>query len=400
MINKNDIANSLKEKHSDFESFSNLQSEDLVAYIGALEQLSLKSVSSIEELIDDLPVALPSAEIEEATRFAFAFKERWENHQEARNWAAEILHKRAVAAVDGSMFYAEKEVTLPVGLLRIGWYINRHQLGERYEKDSILRILTPKFLFEDQDEPLRPETRVGEEMFLAEIGKARELIDKLRGWRNRNEKLPLLFLDRPLLLPFSPTQPKIQKRFIDEIAQLIRYSEDREVPIVGYLDRGFSRDLLNLLALVSPLTVPQKPTLYDSALMVSNFPDAQILRNWGDRTPFCYALRKGFEAYVREDSGKSMVGFVFLKSESVGAARIDLPSWIYENDLIDDVIDSIRAECIVGVGYPYSIETADQVATISRRDRDVFLSVLQEFALEHKLKFKVSRKNASKGRRR
>jgi hypothetical protein len=55
---------------------------------------------------------------------------------------------------------------------------------------------------------------------------------------------------------------------------------------------------------------------------------------------------------------------------------------------------------VIGLGYPYALETADQTAVITMRDREVFLGALQDFAAREKLNFSVSRKSASKGRRR
>ena len=81
-------------------------------------------------------------------------------------------------------------------------------------------------------------------------------------------------------------------------------------------------------------------------------------------------------------------------------ARVDIPSWIYEAGFLNEVIDVVRAECVIGVGYPYALETADQTSVISPRDREIFFRALQEFANRGKLDFSVSRKDASKGRRR
>jgi hypothetical protein len=52
------------------------------------------------------------------------------------------------------------------------------------------------------------------------------------------------------------------------------------------------------------------------------------------------------------------------------------------------------------LGYPYAIETADQAAVITSRDREIFLRATQEFATQSGLSFRVSRKLASKARRR
>ena len=37
--------------------------------------------------------------------------------------------------------------------------------------------------------------------------------------------------------------------------------------------------------------------------------------------------------------------------------------WIHRRGLLDQVLDVIRAEVVVGNGYPYAIETADSLAS-------------------------------------
>ncbi len=105
--------------------------------------------------------------------------------------------------------------------------------------------------------------------------------------------------------------------------------------------------------------------------------------------------------FLDAETGKSIVGFVYLQTTSNGApVRLDIPTWIYETNLLDEVLDTVRAECVIGLGYPYALETADATAVITAHDREVFLKALQEFASREKLNFNVSRKATSKGRRR
>ena len=126
-----------------------------------------------------------------------------------------------------------------------------------------------------------------------------------------------------------------------------------------------------------------------------------MLQNWGDRTCFCYSKRRGLNAFDDPQSGRSKVGFTYLQTtRDSPPARVDIPSWIYESGFLNEVIDVVRAECVIGVGYPYALETADQTSVISPRDREIFFRALQEFANRGKLDFSVSRKDASKGRRR
>ena len=90
---------------------------------------------------------------------------------------------------------------------------------------------------------------------------------------------------------------------------------------------------------------------------------AATLKNWGDRTPFCYSRRHGLGAFIDDKIGESLVGFVYLQTTSDNPpARLDIPSWIYEEGLLDEVVDTVRAECVIGLGYPYPLETADQMA--------------------------------------
>jgi hypothetical protein len=77
-----------------------------------------------------------------------------------------------------------------------------------------------------------------------------------------------------------------------------------------------------------------------------------------------------------------------------------MPIWIYEAGLHEQVIDWVRCEIIVGGGYPYAIETADQTAVLKTEDRQTFYRLLQDWAEQEKLNLRLSRKMVSKVRRR
>ena len=121
------------------------------------------------------------------------------------------------------------------------------------------------------------------------------------------------------------------------------------------------------------------------------------MTNWGDRTVFCHYRREGLDELLRGEG----VGFTYLQTTAEGApARLEIPAWVFRAGLLDEVLDTTRAECVVGLGYPYAIETADQAAVITSRDREIFLRAVQEFAAQGNFSFRVSRKLASKMRRR
>ena len=404
MLYKELLTDELKKQREDFQIYAREQATDLDFYFKNLRELEELNFAELQTRLAQFENvgARPAEELNLRKSFAFPFAESWSNHEEARAWANEILQNRTTFAADGSQIYAEKDTSLPVGAIQIGWFENPHSVTERYIKNAYFEILSPKVLLELQDEPMNPETRVGEKRFHAEVEKTREFLIKKKGWRERGERMPLAFFDNTLLVSFSLPQTDLQNSFLKAAVNLVRLSRETQVPLIGYVDRSFSRDLIHRLDAFAGNRNDDNKTLYDATILHSGGENGRtILKNWGDRTCFCHSDRKGLNIFIDEETGKSLVGFVYLQTTSDNTpARLDIPAWIYENGLLDEVLDTVRAECVIGLGYPYALETADQTAVITMRDREIFLRALQVFAEENNLNFKVSRKNASKGRRR
>ena len=398
------LTSELHKQRTDFQRFAESQASDLTFYLDVLRRLSqCASVEILQKVAGhDNAGAIPSEELDRQESFSFSFPEKWSNHEQARAWAAEILHNRTTFAADASQILPGREISLPVAAIQVGWFENPHAESATYEKNAEFRILSPQDLLENQTEPMNPETRVGEKRFQAEVEKASEFLIKKKGWRGRGERMPLAFFDGTLMVSFSLPRTALQDSFIQTMVNLVRLSRETEVPIVGYVDHSYSRDLLNLLDAFEGKTTSERQTLYDATILHGATPEfAQTLRFWGERTCFCYSKRRGLNAFIDPETERAMVGFTYLQTTSDSApARLDVPAWIYEQGLLEEVLDVIRAECIIGLGYPYALETADQTAVITSRDREIFLRALQEFATREKLNFSVSRKSASKGRRR
>ncbi len=403
MLYRELLKNELENQRTDFRRYAETQSSDLTAYLERLHQLcetpSAKIWSDLQA--KEGAGALPSAELDARKSFSFPFAQKWQNHEEARVWAFEILKNRTTFAADGSQLYAEKEVSLPVGAIQIGWFENPHDEHQTYEKNARFSVLSPEKLL-SREEPVVPETKVGQLRFEAEIEKVEEFLHKKIGWQARGERMPLAFYDGTLLLSTPHPDTGMQASFTNKLVELARVSIETRVPLVGYVDRSYARDILSLLENIETGTISDERTLYDATILhaaTGNF--AQVLKFWGDRSVFCYSKRRGLSAFIDAKTGKSIVGFTYLQTTGEGSpARLDIPAWIYEEGFLEELLDVVRAECVIGLGYPYALETADQTALITMRDREIFLAALQDFASREKLNFSVSRKNASKGRRR
>jgi hypothetical protein len=404
MLYRELLTSELHNQRADFQRFAETQASDLTAYLHILHELQQTSSAEIYEKLSRLENsgALPSAELDKHRAFSVSFGESWANHEEARNWAREILKNRTTFAADASQILPGRDISLPVAAIQIGWFENPHNDLQVYEKNAEFIILSPEKLLENQGEPMSPETRVGEMRFHAEVERVGKFLTEKKGWRERSERMPLAFFDGTLLVSFSLPQTALQQSFLQAMVNLVRLSRETRVPLVGYVDRSFARDVLNMLDAFDGKTTSEKQTLYDATILHSAAPEiVKTLKFWGDRSCFCYSNRKGLNAFIEPETGKSLVGFVYLQTTSDSApARLDIPAWIYEEHLLTEVLDTIRAECVIGLGYPYALEAADATAVITARDREIFLKALQEFASREKLNFSVSRKATSKGRRR
>ncbi len=397
MLYRELLTDELNKQREEFALFARTRTDDLGDYVAKFVSLASQSFAEISAKLFDAHDcgAIPSEEINLAKTFSLNFREKWANHEEARRWAFEILQNRTTFAADGSQLFAEREVSLPIAAVQIGWFENPHNDALGYEKNARFFVLSPADLL-SQDEPVIPETRVGQRRFEAEIEKAKEFLHKKQGWQERGERMPLAFYDGTLLLSIGLQKTQLQDDFIRHLVELARLSRDTKVPLIGYVDRSYARDLMTMLDTLDTQKSEAIKTLDDVSIL-----HASTLKNWGDRTPFCYSKRRGLSAFIDPQTEKSLVGFVYLQTTGDSTpARIDIPSWIYEEGLLDEVLDTVRAECVIGLGYPYALETADQTAVITMRDREIFLRTLQDFAVREKLNFNVSRKSASKGRRR
>lgn len=396
------INKELDDKLAEFRGHRERHAKSAAELLAVLSRLSATSYEEIQHRLEGAENigAFPASEIELSHSFVFPFAISWPNHERARGWAAEIFDDRTTFAADGSQIYAGKETSVPVAMIQIGGFENPHNAEKTYEKTSRVEILSPADLFRDQEEPMNPDVRVEERRYLGEVAAIGEFLRKKKAWQSRGERMPLAFFDNPLLVPFS--QKGLQKSLLEATVNLVALSRETEVPVVGYVDRSFSRDLITMLAAFDPSIGSSEASVYDSWLLNAPPHDGRsVLSSWGDRTSYCYSKRRGLNAFNDAATGRSTVGFSYLQTTAASPpARLDIPAWVYEQGLLNELVDVIRAECVVGLGYPYPLETADQTAVISGRDREVFFRALQELATREKLDFSVARKDSSKARRR
>ena len=415
MIQRDKILQQLQSKRDQFVAFEDSFQDEAGRYLDALDRMSVLPGSELTRMLAPVktPGALPTAEFDAAAGLRVEFPHKWKNHQEAREWAFDALLDHPTFAVDGSQIRPDDDFSIPVAAVQVAWFENRHTVDGRYVKDARFEVLTPEDLtVEFGDDRVISEQQVNLRRFELEIeslcasmNKLSEPGKKLSGPGEKLSaaggdaaKLAVAFFDSSLVISFADRlQGEAQERHVRAMLELLRSSEKTGVPVVGYVDGSRARDLVNMVGSLFKLKDAEK--IHDAWLVASRL-------TWGARTPMFVCARGGadrkqqgilekFEEYRRG------VGFVYLKTSATAPpARLEIPLWVLERGLLDQVISLVIAEVVVGNGYPYVIQSADAAAVINSRDRDAFYAIFQRFAREQEIGLRISEKTASKSRRR
>ena len=314
-------------------------------------------------------------------RFGHAFRSR----QEATDWALRVLAGRNVVAVDGSQVYPSRHISVPIGLVQACTVVNGH--GERrFSTTSRLHLMLPAD-FERDGNYVYAQAPVSARRF--------ELECKQIGAYMRSSPGDVVFFDGSLVLSFiRPQEEKEQAKYVAAVTGILDVAEETSSPLVAYTDMSLSKDLITLMR--HAFGLPPAGHLSDAFLISPRL-------RWGDRT-------RAF-ACDRDDrppgGGKSTldlygrhrddVAYFYIMSGGQLASKVEVPKWcVTDDDLLDRIADTIRAECIVRPGYPDIIHRAHEYAAISFAEAEMFRGMIDAFAARHRIKIYKSAKELNK----
>ncbi len=388
-VKPSQILKLLNDKRNDFMSFDKTALQELQQYAIALQTQSRESDRALLDSLEPMKDcgARPLEALGKSPEWIIASKLEWQSREESMEWVREKLTGVSTFAVDGSQIYPSKDFSIPVALIQIGWYENFHLPSGDYEKDVDLDILTPNDLRTERGDSA--ERRVNLRRFEMETQRLMQYMQDAAGSPDC-----LAFFDGSLIVSFAEVFDQETCQFyVRCIRDLLRASERYRVPLVAYIDTSTARDLTEMLQRLCNL--PEGKSIHDARLLNR----AKQKMQWGDRTPLFLSQRVGIRDLYQEQADK--IAFTYLKTNRESyPVRLELPTWIYESGRYQQILDWVRAEVIIGGGYPYAIETADQVAVIQHDDRQTFYRLVQEWAEQEGLALRLSRKMVSKARRR
>ncbi|NJN24359.1 MAG: DNA double-strand break repair nuclease NurA [Acaryochloridaceae cyanobacterium RL_2_7] len=383
----------LNQKKGEFSSFNQDLSAQLALYRQAVKTLSRESFADLKQTLANKtsPGARPLEGDKPWPDWIQSVQLSWPSRQASLAWVRDRLQDVTTFSVDGSQIFPSKDLSIPVGLVQIGWFENPHSTEGRYTKDVRVAVLSPMELQQNaQNRPL--DRLVNMHRFAMEVQRHIEFMEANQGHQDC-----ITFFDGSLVGSFAEVLDLDCRNFYaQEFVRLLRTSEQCRVPLVGYVDTSNARDLVSMVAGIAPL--PESEAIKDVQILNSN------RMQWGDRTPLFICDRagaartQGILSQYQEQS--QSVAFTYMKLNANRLVRLELPKWIHEDELLETVLNYVRSEVIIGSGYPYVIETADQVAVLRTEDRQMFYRILQDWSAEQDLDLQFSRKMVSKAFRR
>lgn len=369
----------------------------------AEELLSDFTKAEIEDRLSqhDLPAALPTVEYQANGSLVVPFDPSagWESHEAVNTWARDQLEGVTTLAADGSQIDPIQEFEKPVGLVQSVWIANHHSTLGEYEEGVRTVVLTPEdLLFQNPNTGLVQVDR--EEVPVARFETEMDvLVQRIEEYGDA-DPVPVVLFDGPFVLSFTQTFfSGTQERYSEALSRLLAAGKHHGVPVVGYTAGSRASDLAKMIEYVG--LVDADRSIRDYQLL------DRMIENWGDRTQLFTCRRdntlnwlqttyEGEEYDFSED-----VLFTYMNTNPGSQIdRIDMPRWILEEELVELVLDVIRAEAGVGRGYPEILQAVDTDAVISHRNRDEFLRLYQSFTDEHDIELRWNSKALSKQRRR
>lgn len=378
----------LAARREEFSQFNQVAVEQADQYLSTLKEfmtLPDSKRSALFKRVGGKVGAFPLEPLDKAKQGLIAAGLSWQNREESHRWVRDRLSDVTTFAVDGSQIYPGKDLSIPIALVQIGWFENHHRAEGDYTKDVRVEVLTPQDLKTEAGD--FADRMVNMRRYQLEIERLVEYIEAHPQAENC-----LLFLDGSLVATFALRFDEEAKRvYVQSLLSLLRASERHRVPLVAYIDTSYADDLTLMLRQLYQL--PESSVVHDAQLV------NRLSMQWGDRTPLFRCDRTEILSEYAEQAER--IGFLYLKTTRENyPVRLEVPLWIYEAGRLEQVLDWVRAEVIVGGGYPYAIETADQTAVLQAGDRQLFYRLIQEWADRENLKLKLSRKMVSKMRRR
>ncbi|MHA1716311.1 MAG: DNA double-strand break repair nuclease NurA, partial [Promethearchaeota archaeon] len=347
--------------------------------------------------------AIPTEEYSKG--LVIKFQRYFTNFSEAIKWATSVLEDSVVTSTDGSQIFPTPDISIPVGLVQVAVYKNEHSINRSYKKDVLIRGLSPlelEILGSDANLFEFSESVVSAARFDLEISTLIEEMESISQMEPK-EKNAYFISDGSLILSFVQRLDKsIAIQHINTLMAGLDKSASLKYPLIGYVDTSVAKDvifMINKLRGPGPMNIKY---LSDSKILEYYISRYSLKRNLfpGDRT-CTFICDRDDPVYNKFYASKDKkIAFFYIKLNSERMARVEFPAWcVGEEGLIEKIANMILAQALIGAGYPYVIDQCHHKCIITNEDKEKFYRLLQYFANENGIPFRIRNKARSKRRR-
>ncbi len=376
MIDLKNISLQFDARLSAIKSYDAQRSELTAEYRRELEKIKIID----PEMNTTLP-AYSGAKLLEPGKLIHPFPYSWKNRHEAMEWVDSVLCGVAVGAVDGSQIYSDKNYEMPIAVLQTSRIFNRHT-GD-YKQETEATIITP-----DEFEAASVYS------FGSEYVDARRFSMECDGvirLMKEHEKLFVLLDGALILSHINVLNRNIREPYVRAIAKLLEASEKTCSPVAGYIDTTMPRDITLMMHFLFKL---KKSKLADTHLFSH--------LKWGERTAAFLCDRddrRGEESKsVLDNYGRfrNEIAFFYMRQSSGLPARVEFPAWVFEEGMVGQISDIIRAQCVIRSNYPDILMRAHEAALIRMNEHSLFYGMLENFCRANGIKINKSAKHFHK----
>lgn len=378
MLDLKNISLQFDEKLSAIKSYDVERSELTLEYRAELEKMKIIN----PELNKNLP-SYSGAKLLEPGKLIHPFPFNWKDRKEAMEWVDSVLCDVPVGAVDGSQIYSDKNYEIPLAVIQVSRIFNRHTQNMDYKQETNAMIITP-----DEFEAASVYSFSSEYVDARRFSMECECVVHLM----KEYESIFVLLDGALILShINVLNKNTREIYVKAIMKLLEESEKTKNPVIGFIDTTMPRDITLMMHFLF-------------GLRKSKLPDTHLFSNmlWGERTAAFLCDRddrRGDEARsVLDNYGifRNELAFFYMRASNGLPVRVEFPSWVHKEGMVDKIADIIRAECIIRSNYPDILMRAHDTAVIRTNEHELFYGMLENFCKVHGIKIHRSAKDFHK----
>ena len=378
MLDLKNISLAFDEKLSVIKSYDVERSELTMEYRAELKKIKVLN----PDLNKNLPPYSGSKFLEPG-KLIHKFPFNWKDRNEAMEWVDSVMSGVPVGAVDGSQIYSDKNYEIPLAVIQVSRIFNRHTQNMDYKQETDASIITPDE-FESASVYSFGSEYIDARRFSMECDGVVRLMNEYEGI--------FVLLDGALILShINMLNKNTREIYVKAIMKLLGTSQKTGNPVIGFIDMTMPRDITLMMHFLF-------------GLRKSKLPDTQLFSNmlWGERTAAFLCDRddrRGDEARsVLDNYGifRNELAFFYMRTGKGLPARVEFPSWIHKEGMVDKIADIIRAECIIRSNYPDILMRAHDAVVIRTNEHELFYGMLENFCKVHGIKIHRSGKDYHK----